>query len=410
MDKLEAMLKYVSEHNDFYKKRIAEYGISNPLDITQWPILTRKELLENRYNMFSDGYKTKYFNQQLRRQFSSGSTGTPVSVYWDPIDYYSSTKLLWEKRYKYYNILPNDRRVMFTLRVFGKKYSDSVYYSINKTNTLMVVNISCLDEKYIARLLKTIEAFQPKWFYITPFVLSLLLEYYEKLSIKPPETLTYIESVGEYLTTTLQEQAKRYFSTPIVNMYGSEEMNGIAYECPKGNMHILAGNVYVECFDHGCYNTSEGEAIITSIKNKAMPLIRYNQGDIIRKMRSNNTCSCGWSSPRISVLKGRTHERIILSQNVEISPYMLNELMEEVNNTSGDMITWYNYVFSKSNHQLKCYLTLRKKDWFKVVERLIRETLYTKLDTVCDMFSFETVLVDKPHVYNNKMSIIRIVD
>ena len=70
MDKLDAMLKYVSEHNDFYKKRIAEYGISNPLDITQWPVLTRKELQENRYNMFSDGYKSKYFNQQLRRQSS----------------------------------------------------------------------------------------------------------------------------------------------------------------------------------------------------------------------------------------------------------------------------------------------------------------------------------------------------
>lgn len=31
MTKLEAMLKYVSEHNDFYKKRIKDYGITNPL-------------------------------------------------------------------------------------------------------------------------------------------------------------------------------------------------------------------------------------------------------------------------------------------------------------------------------------------------------------------------------------------
>ena len=45
-EKLVRMLKYVSEHNDFYKKRIKEYGITNPLDITQWPVLTRKELQE----------------------------------------------------------------------------------------------------------------------------------------------------------------------------------------------------------------------------------------------------------------------------------------------------------------------------------------------------------------------------
>ena len=38
-EKLVKMLKYVSEHNDFYKKRIKEYGISHSLDITQWPLL-----------------------------------------------------------------------------------------------------------------------------------------------------------------------------------------------------------------------------------------------------------------------------------------------------------------------------------------------------------------------------------
>ena len=52
MSKLESILKYVSEHNDFYKKRIVEYGITNPLDITQWPILMCKELQENRYEIF----------------------------------------------------------------------------------------------------------------------------------------------------------------------------------------------------------------------------------------------------------------------------------------------------------------------------------------------------------------------
>lgn len=35
MTKLESILKYVSEDNDFYKNRIKEYGIKDPLDITQ---------------------------------------------------------------------------------------------------------------------------------------------------------------------------------------------------------------------------------------------------------------------------------------------------------------------------------------------------------------------------------------
>ena len=50
MTKLEAMLKYVSEHNDFYKKRIKDYGITNPLDITQWPILTVNDIKKHSTN------------------------------------------------------------------------------------------------------------------------------------------------------------------------------------------------------------------------------------------------------------------------------------------------------------------------------------------------------------------------
>ena len=33
MSKLEEMLLYVSEHNDFYKNRIKEHGIKDPLTL-----------------------------------------------------------------------------------------------------------------------------------------------------------------------------------------------------------------------------------------------------------------------------------------------------------------------------------------------------------------------------------------
>lgn len=106
MSKLEKLLKYVSEHNEFYKKLIKEDCISNPLDITQYPILTRQLLQENRYGMFSDGYKSKYFSQQLRRRSSSGSSGIPVNVYWDNRDWYAANMSVWRKRIQWYGIHP----------------------------------------------------------------------------------------------------------------------------------------------------------------------------------------------------------------------------------------------------------------------------------------------------------------
>ena len=180
MSKLEEMLKYVSEHNEFYKNRIKEYGIKDPLDINQWPILTRKELQENRYNMFSDGYKSKYFDQQLHRQTSSGTSGTPINVYWDAKDYYLSNRSLWRRRFQYYKILPNDKRIMFTLRVYEKNTKDSIPFYRNEWNNLLVINTSFLNEELQDDLVKIINDFEPKWLYITPYTSNNLMDIYEK--------------------------------------------------------------------------------------------------------------------------------------------------------------------------------------------------------------------------------------
>lgn len=281
MDKLERMLKYVSEHNDFYKKRIAEYGIKNPLDITQYPVLTRRELQENRYNMFSDGYKSKYFNQQLRRQSSSGSTGIPVNVYWDYKDWYASNMCLWRRRLKWYGIKPSDKYCIFTLNAFGIAPEEGKLYYINNPSNIMSFNVSLIqNENGYEQIANVINAFKPDWLYIQPFVLNQLIRAYKSINQKPPNTIKYIESVGEILTSDLRRRAEELFHVKIVNMYGSEEMNGIALECPNQHMHILQDNIYIE-------TNTNSEAVVTNLCNFAMPLIRYSQEDIlyIKKIR-----------------------------------------------------------------------------------------------------------------------------
>lgn len=180
MTKLEKMLKYVSEHNEFYKSRIKKYGIKDPLDITQWPVLTRKELQENRYNMFSDGYKSKYYNQQLRRQSSSGSSGMPINVYWDYKDWYASNLSVWRLRLKWYGISPNDKCVMFTLNAFNTPNDGKTVYYLTNPSNILFANVSLIhdDHGYI-KLLDIINEYKPKWMYIQPFVLNRLIRAYK---------------------------------------------------------------------------------------------------------------------------------------------------------------------------------------------------------------------------------------
>lgn len=373
MSKLVDMLKYVSEHNDFYKKRIKEYGISNPLDITQWPILTRKELQENRYNMFSDGYKSKYFNQQLIRQSSSGSSGMPVNVYWDYKDWYVSNMSLWRKRWQWYGIKSNHKNVVFTLNSFGESIENKTLFCLISERTLSF-NISLINsiEEY-NKIVELIDNFEPGWLYIQPFVLNKLILSYTYLEKTPPKSIKYIESVGEILSNDIRRRAINLFQCHIADMYGSEEMNGIAIESPEGIMEILHDNIWIEVSNiAGINSVGSGNAIITNLNNHAMPLIRYCQDDDLL-LNFHNTEDNEKMYIQLEQIKGRSNDSIITQCGVEINSFLLSEIISEVNNILSDIIVEYKYIYKKTEDILYCALVLKKdfQSWSSTVKNNI---------------------------------------
>lgn len=393
-EKLVRMLKYVSEHNDFYKKRIKEYGITNPLDITQWPILTRKELQENRYNMFSDGYKAKYFNQQLRRQTSSGSSGIPINVYWDNDDLFKSNIQLWRRRYKWYGITPCDKCVKFQLNAFGPINSNEIMYVIDPEN-VMSINVSFLFvEDAYCKIANLISSFKPKWLYIQPSVIKILINVLKthKHNSSMFSSVKYIESVGEILTEDIRNLAYDYFNAPVANLYGSEEMNGIAYECPEKAMHVLDENVYLE-ISHGSEQIKS--VLLSNLNNKCMPLIRYEQGD---KMLINHSfkCLCSLGGDSIKMMTGRCRDTIHLNGGTNINSFYLAEVISKANNKYGDIILQYKYVFHRNIQTLECFVCLddNYNDWFISVEKEIKSSFqdcYTSIRVIVNKLSEKCV-------------------
>ena len=401
-EKLVRMLKYVSEHNDFYKKRIKEYGITNPLDITQWPVLTRKELQENRYNMFSDGYKSKYFNQQLRRQSSSGSTGIPVNVYWDYKDWYASNMCLWRKRLEWYGIKPNSKYCIFTLNAFGITPEEGKLYYINEPSNVLSFNVSLVrEESGYEQMAKLINNFEPDWLYIQPFVLNQLIRAYGLRNLAPTESIYYIESVGEILTSELRKRAEEIFHVKVTNMYGSEEMNGIAYECPDRHMHVLQDNVYLET---GNCN----EAIITNLCNHSMPLIRYNQEDKISVEKSK--CSYGNQIDVLSSVLGRKLDIITVGNGV-INPNCILEIMADVINQYNDIVHSYSFEISQSKRSIVCQIELPvlQSFWLESVENTIREA-FSKKTIINNQLTIDVRFIQRYEIDKKKRDIFRIVE
>lgn len=349
MNKLEKILYHVGNNNSFYKKILFDNKIDDYLNINNYPILTREMLQLNRYNMFSDGYQLEYYNQKLKHQSSSGTLGMPITVYWNYNDWYISNLSLWRRRQCWYNIKPDAKFVSFSLGTLGiEKTNNQDIHTIIRKNELMInVSFAMTYDDYL-KIIKLIYEFSPEWFYVQPSILNKLIECYTTFKDLIPRKLKYIETYGELLTIDTKNKASKVFDTPIVNMYGSEEMNCIAYTNKDEQLCVLDENVYLEVYRDGkIYNEGIGEAIITNLNNFAMPLIRYLQGDIIElKIKENNI-------KEITKIYGRNSEGFNVGEK-NINPFLLSEIIFYVNNDLDDIIRQFQYVYYKKKNKLVC--------------------------------------------------------
>lgn len=69
----------------------------------------------------------------------------------------------------------------------------------------------------------------------------------------------------------------------------------------------------------------EGELVLTTLKRKGMPLIRYRTGDMGRMLTER--CGCGCLKPRLAQVKGRLDDSFLLSDGRRLSMHRLDELL-----------------------------------------------------------------------------------
>jgi phenylacetate-CoA ligase len=124
-----------------------------------------------------------------------------------------------------------------------------------------------------------------------------------------------------------RNEIESVFRTRVTNRYGCEEVGLIASECERHNgMHVNSELVYVEILDkHGqhCRSNQPGRIVVTDLSNQAMPLFRYEVGDM--GAWSSHCCSCGRTLPLLAKVEGRTADYVVTSSGDYISGISLTE-------------------------------------------------------------------------------------
>jgi phenylacetate-CoA ligase len=120
---------------------------------------------------------------------------------------------------------------------------------------------------------------------------------------------------GEILTAHMRHFIEDVFHTRIFETYATVEFGTVARECSHGNWHINSTQNIVEF--------EKGKIFITGLINKALPLLRYEIGDVGHP--KEGTCSCGRNHPMMKILEGRSGDFMVLPDGREISPLKIGK-------------------------------------------------------------------------------------
>jgi len=125
--------------------------------------------------------------------------------------------------------------------------------------------------------------------------------------LRPEAALT----LGSLVTEEIRDTVREGLGTRIVDRYSCEETGYIALQCPKHHhFHVMSPVTHVEIVDENgdpCPVGKPGRVLLTSMQSYAMPLIRYEIGDMAEW---GEPCDCGITLPVISKLWGRTRHLI----------------------------------------------------------------------------------------------------
>ena len=143
--------------------------------------------------------------------------------------------------------------------------------------------------------------------------------------------LRYLVSCGEVLDNHARRLLEEAFQLPVVNHYGAMEFGYMAWQCPEfGSLHLNEDLFVFEIVRDGepVGEGEEGEIVVTSLDQFAMPFIRYRLGDRCRLVGRH--CPCGRGLTTIEVLMGRTTDRILRRDGSEVNPHLFHLLYHEV--------------------------------------------------------------------------------
>lgn len=272
---LDDILEYATHYVPYYKK-YKEYK-----SIVDFPIIDKNTIRDN-YTYFQSLEYCQDGNNEIKS--TSGSTGVPFSIIFD-----RKKHARYIADLKWYATLAGcvSHERMVYLHNEHHTYEHSI--EIQNRDNFYNLGYTYCDSESINNLLYKVQEICPYGIIGYTSLFDAMADYILKNKIKRYNIpLKFIVITSERLSKKTKDVVAQFFNCPVFSRYGSEETGVMAQEDDTINgFRFNEASFYLEVLnldnDEPVENGETGRIVITDLYNKAMPLIRYDTGDLGEK-------------------------------------------------------------------------------------------------------------------------------
>ncbi len=330
--RLRPLAQRVYENVPFYTTAFDRHGvvpsdISTIEDIHKFPFTRKADLRDN--------YPFKLFavpmSEILEIHASSGTTGNPTVV-----AYTRSDIALWSEVMARTLAAAGATKNDIVQNAYGYGLFTGglgVHYGALELGAA-VVPVSSGGTK---RQLKLMKDFGSTVITCTPSYSVFMAEEAIEIGIDPTKFKLRVGIYGaEPWTHNMRKEIEARWDLKAIDIYGLSEIigPGVAIECYEGQdgLHLFSDHFYPEIIEPGGEKAvapgESGELAITTLTKEGLPLIRYRTGDIVT-LTEGECPHCGRTSPRISKVKGRTDDMLII-RGINVFPSQIESVLLEI--------------------------------------------------------------------------------
>lgn len=311
------------------------------------PILDRASLTSNREQLVSRSEDVR----APRWNYSSGSTGVRAAFLQDA-DFREWMRAHQLRTYQWCSgwKLGDPFALLWGSEVYWslKNTSDRIDNALSNRREF---NSFLLSPESIEKFTRQLVDFRPELISSYSNAIMLVAKECRRMGVTLP-SLKAVQGTSEPLTPGVRAAVRSTFDCDVYDKYGSRESNIVGHETSTSDgLLIQSENVIVEIIDDDgapCPPGQRGRVVLTTLNNRAMPLIRYETADVA-------TFQPGRSHEgpfrRMSFVSGRLQDLITVPGGASLDAYFFSYLM-----MGFPEVLWFQVVQDEPDHlTVRCY-------------------------------------------------------